>query len=164
MAKKIPFGRGLERTLGPKARFDRNFKRVEQLVSRDPEFRAGAAGAERRRGFPKRVQASQGFGDRRVNPKRTPSAAAPRRAAPKRAQAVSRAAGGIGKALRVSPVGLAASALLQPGKLGDATRGTPMNSPAEVKRILAERRRRKARRIPSGMARGLTRSTGGVRN
>jgi hypothetical protein len=101
------------------------------------------------------VQAAQGLTDRRVNPKRTPSAAPPRRVAPRPAQAVSRAASGIGKALRVSPVGLAAAALIQPRTLGEATRGTPMNSPAEVKRINAERRRRKARRIPGGIVRGL---------
>jgi hypothetical protein len=153
--KKVPYGRGLERTLGPKARFDRNFKRVEQLVARDPEFRAGAAGAERRQSFPKRVLASQGFPDRRVNPQRITTARPRRAAAPRRAQAVPRAVSGIGKALRVSPIALGAAALLQPRELGDATRGTPMNSPAEVKRILAERRRRKARRIPSGVVRGL---------
>jgi hypothetical protein len=155
VAKKIPLGRGLERRLDPRARRAQLIRRTEQMVARDPAFRAGAAGAERRAAFPQRVQASQGFGDRRINPKRTPSAAAPRRAAPRRAQAVSRAASGIGKALRVSPIALGAAALLQPRELGDATRGTPMNSPAEVKRILAERRRRKARRIPSGITRGL---------
>jgi hypothetical protein len=68
---------------------------------------------------------------------------------------VQRAAGGISKALRISPVALGAAALLQPRKLGDATRGTPMNSPAEVRRINAEKRRRKARSIPRSMRRGL---------
>lgn len=150
MAKRVPLGKGLrnERLTG-QARFEQTFRRAEQMVARDPAF---TGGADRRANFPNAVQESQGFGDRRINPNREPSGQ-PRRAAPQRA---AKAVGGsIKSLLRASPVALGATALLQPSPLGDSTRGTPMNSPEEVRRINSERLRRRERAIPQGLTRGL---------
>jgi hypothetical protein len=148
MAKQVPFGRGL-RNEPPtqQARFDQSFRRAEQMVARDDSFRTGT---DRRASFPNRVQASQGFEDRRISAIREPSGQ-PRRSVPQRA---AKAVGGhLKNLLKMSPAALGATALLQPSSLGDSTRGTPMNSPEEVRRINQERQLRKERAIPQG--RGL---------